>query len=133
MNTTTDNMPTVPTIKGFFIDSHTRTITEVAVPDSRTLGDKSRAILDYMYRTLEVDLVTTVTLNDEGDTLWLDDEGLLKSGNPLWHYRGSGQQFFAGRGLVLGTDGEGYSVSASDRITIESLQMSIVWTTLATG
>jgi hypothetical protein len=127
MNETTTQAVKAPTLKGFLIDCHTRTITEVAVPNSRALRDESRAILDYMYRTLDVDLVTTVTLNSNSDTLWLDDEGLLKKGAVLWHYKGS-QQYFAGRGLVLGSDDEGYSTSVSDAVTLDTLRESITWT-----
>lgn len=84
------------------INPANRTITTAELPDT---GDKLPAI----YNHLECDTFDAITLPN-GDALYVDDEGLLK---PLQHFfavRGMPEPF-AGRGLVVGTDARGRSVT----------------------
>lgn len=84
------------------IDPSNKQITVVELPDT---GDK----LPFIYKHLQCDTFDAVTLPN-GDALFVDDEGLLK---PLQHFfavRGLPEPI-AGRGLVVGTDDRGRSIS----------------------
>lgn len=84
------------------IDPANFTITTIELPDT---GDKLPAI----YKHLQCDTFDAVRLPN-GDAIYVDDEGLLK---PLQHFfavRGKPEPF-AGRGLVVGTDALGRSVT----------------------
>jgi hypothetical protein len=61
---------------------------------------------------------------DGGDVIFVDDEGLLKPLDWFFAIKG-GHQPFAGCGLVLGTDGDGDSVSA--RIALPDLKRRILY------
>ena len=56
------------------------------------------------------DLFTVVNLNDSGDAVYVDDEGLMKPQTHFFKIAGYPQPL-AGKGLVLGTDSEGDSTS----------------------
>ena len=88
-------------MKAYLINPFAQTITEVDYS-----GDYNE-----IYQLINCDTFTCVELNEYGDTVFIDDEGLI-SGKP--------QEFFvlrdypqplAGMGLVLGTDQEGESKS----------------------
>lgn len=89
-------------MRAILIDPFTKSVEEV------TTNGK----LDDIYRLLNVELITTVTLSDT-DALFLDDEGLFvpKEQQEYFHWTGS-MQPFAGRGLILGADWEGESADA---------------------
>lgn len=59
----------------------------------------------------------------DGDVIYVDDEGLLKPLDWFFAVKG-GHQPFAGCGLVLGSDGEGETVSA--RIALEDLKRRVL-------
>ncbi len=59
---------------------------------------------------LSCKLFTTVQINRLGDTLYVDDEGLLCDPQHWILHRPSGQ-WFAGKGLILGSDSDGDSTS----------------------
>ena len=99
----------------YLIDPFTQTITQVEYS-----GDYQE-----IYKLTDCDTFTCVGINEFGDTVFVDDEGLI-NGKP--------QEFFmianypdplAGKGLVLGTDDEGDSVSPS--ITLEQLKAQVDW------
>lgn len=101
--------------KCFIIDPLSRAVTE-----SQYCGDYRE-----LYAMIDCDTFTAVGVNADGDSLFLDDEGLI-NGKP--------QQFFAwlgyanplaGKAVVLGTDGEGDSVSPT--ITLDEVRSNIVW------
>lgn len=71
----------------------------------------------------------TVIEVQNGDTLFVDDEGLLKPGLSAFHWRGYHAPL-AGKGLLLGTDREGSSTDA--RATLEEVREHVVWTDLVT-
>lgn len=99
----------------YLIDPFTQTITQVEYS-----GDYQE-----IYKLTDCDTFTCVGINEFGDTVFVDDEGLIN---------GKQQEFFmianypdplAGKGLVLGTDDEGDSVSPS--ITLEQLKAQVDW------
>lgn len=101
--------------KCFIIDPFSKTVTE-----SKYCGDYRE-----LYTLIDCDTFTAVGVNGEGDTLFLDDEGLI-NGKP--------QQFFAwlgyanplaGKAVVLGTDNEGDSISPT--LTLDDVRSNIVW------
>jgi hypothetical protein len=98
-------------MKGYLVDPNAQTITEVETngyPDFKEL--------------IEVDLICAVTakvypdtgrFQNQMDTVWIDDEGLLnhKKDGPYFQIS-SHPQPLAGKGICLGTDDEGETVSA---------------------
>jgi hypothetical protein len=65
----------------------------------------------------------TLVEMDDGDCIYVDDEGLLKPLDWFFAIKG-GHQPFAGCGLVLGTDDDGEAVSP--RIALENLKRRIL-------
>lgn len=101
--------------RAILIDPEARSVKEVQIGDH--YKEISRAIgCDYF------------CLAAQGlDDLYVDDEGLLKEGIPVFEIDG---QLLAGRGLVLGRDGEGESCDA--RSTVASVLGRVQWTDLLT-
>ena len=102
-------------MKAYLIDPFAQTITEVEYS-----GDYKQ-----IYSLIDADLFTTATFNEHGDTVFVDDEGLI-NGKP--------QEFFlvrgyptplAGKGLILGTDEDGESVEPS--ITLDQCRALVDW------
>ena len=93
-------------MKAYLIDPFERAITEV---------DYSGNYQD-IYGLCGYDTFTVVTFNDQGDGVYVDDEGLFKSDQKFFVI-GSYPQPLAGRGLVLGVDDEGASVSPTVDMT----------------
>lgn len=92
-------------MKAYLIDPTKRSVDEIDYDGT----------LDSMYKLLDVQLVDAVVLNEFSDTVFVDDEGLLYSPEEVmrrgfFHVHGYNQHL-AGRGLVLGTDAKGASVS----------------------
>lgn len=93
-------------MKAILIDAKARTITEVEH--------------DGNYRQLytllsgdepgKVELFTAVQINDQGDTLYVDDEGLLKPQEHFFRWTNYDHPF-AGNGVILGTDDDGNSTA----------------------
>jgi hypothetical protein len=80
---------------------------------------------DYrsIYKLCDFSTFTTVELTADGDTLFLDDEGLLKA--PVYQffgYRGF-PNLLAGKGLILGTDDEGNSVEPKHDIAFHKARL----------
>ena len=77
---------------------------------------------DYkdIYKMLDIDTFTVVDL-DNNNTLFVDDEGLLK--DPEFFFTIDDGQPLAGKGLVLATDKEGETVATN--LTIEDLTARI--------
>lgn len=88
--------------KAFLIDSTARTITPIEVGDFRDLQKK-----------IGCDLFCVGSTLPNGDTLFVDDEGLLNGTKHgfLW-----GGQLLMGNGVLLGSDDEGESVDVKTHI-----------------
>lgn len=106
-------------MKAIHINPITQTIREIEIPSSSDGGH-----LAAMYAVLECSLVDVVRLED-GDGIFVDDEGLLKD-EPgpfftLWGYPNP----IAGHGLVLGCDEDGNSCAPV--VTVQELRDRVVW------
>lgn len=62
--------------------------------------------------------------------MYVDGEGLLIENLPMFTFIGSGQQGFAGRGLIVGTNDEGDDVDHG--LPVDSVRESVVWLDLIT-
>jgi len=103
-------------MKAFLIDPEFLTITEV---------DCDSSIQD-IYRYIDADCFDCIRLNDENDTIYVDDNGLYTK-HHFWRY-GDYSNPIAGKGLVLGADYEGES-TAPAVVTLESLKDTVVFIT----
>ena len=104
-------------IKGYHINAENRTVTEVEVKgDYKTI---------YPFLGESVDCFTCVGI-EKDDTIYVDDEGLLKPLTALFLYEGYDQPL-AGNGLILGTDAEGESVSPAN--TLEFIKSKVKFMT----
>ncbi len=97
-------------MKAYLIDPFQKSISEVNYS-----GDWQN-----INRMIGCDYFTTVMLNDDGDTAFVDDEGLLKDQAEMQYFRirmaPDFHQTIAGKGLVLGTDSQGESVAPTCNI-----------------
>jgi hypothetical protein len=59
--------------------------------------------------------------------LQVDREGLFKRGNPVFKFD-AGEGWFAGRGLVVGSDELGHEVDT--KLSVEDVQKMVTWTDL---
>ncbi len=99
----------------YLIDPETKSITEVQHDDS--LND-----IKELLQCTTIDMIRI----DGRDGIYIDDEGLYKSQHffRFRHYPSP----IAGRGLVLGSNKDGYSI-APEVTTMESLEADIHWIT----
>ena len=107
-------------MRALLIDPWTRTIREVEVEDDY------RDIYKWLSRPDSK--VRTFCLGGHwrnGDALYVDDEGLFKGGNRIFHVNGHN---LSGMGLVLGSDHYGESVDA--KISLHDMKSSVFWTDL---
>lgn len=108
-------------MQAFLIDPANKAITTVELPDT---GDKLPAI----YKHLQCETFDAMYLPN-GDSLYIDDEGLLKPQMHFFAVRGAPQPY-AGRGLVVGINAQGRSVSPS--ITLQQLTANVKFVELMT-
>lgn len=102
-------------MKAYLIDPFTRTVSQVEYS-----GDYQQ-----IYSFIDCDTFTCADFNDKGDTVFVDDEGLI-NGKPQEFFLVDGYPTpLAGKGLVLGTNQEGESVEPS--ITLSELDDAIQW------
>ena len=102
-------------MKAYLIDPKEQTITQVEHDAS-----------DYknISRTIGCDYFTTVVINEEGDTIFLDDEGLLHMDIKYMFQIDNNENFCqSGKGLVLGCDREGESCDPN--ITLDELKKRV--------
>jgi hypothetical protein len=86
-------------MRAILIDPFTRSITEI---------DYSGNYED-IYTLIGRDTFTVAAINNRGDGIFVDDEGLLKPGQEFFWHDGYPQPL-AGKGLVLGCDEDGETV-----------------------
>lgn len=91
-------------MKAIFIDAEKRELREMSITDFR---DIRAAVADGGSFTFAMEL-------ENGDTIYVDDEGLVKNYEHFFEVTG-GHQPFAGNGLVVGNDemGESRDVASS--------------------
>jgi hypothetical protein len=103
-------------MKAFSINAENRTVTEVR------LGKDYKEI--YTLLGEGVDMFQCVDISDNGDTIYVDEEGLLKPQDNFFLYKGYNQPL-AGNGLVLGTTDEGESTSP--KISLKEVVENVVF------
>jgi hypothetical protein len=100
-------------MKAIFINSETREITYID-----NAGD-----LGSLYLTLNCDMVQIGDFNQtNGDTLWVDEEGLLKEQKYGFVYK---TKEFVGSGVIYGSNIGGDNVSA--RSTIDDVAAELLF------
>lgn len=62
--------------------------------------------------------------------MYVDGEGLMIENLPMFTFIGSGEQGFAGRGLIVGTDDEGDDVAHGFHVS--AIREAVVWLDLIT-
>lgn len=99
-------------MKAYLIDAKAKTVTEADYN-----GDYR-----HIYQLIGVDTFAVVCIDDSGNTVFIDDDGLLK--DPRYFFTLAGYpQPLAGNGLVLGTDAGGESVAPT--ISIEDVRAMV--------
>lgn len=96
-------------MKAIFIDAQNETVTEV-----ETDG------LETWYKLLSCEVVESVRLNSYGDSIIVDEEGLLKKNRNFFRF---GRQPFSGSGIIIGVDDEGETMEPI--ITLEQVKANI--------
>ena len=92
-------------------------------------GNEDGAHLSEMQEMIGTDTVTVVSLKNNID-MWVDDEGLLKSGNFVNRYTIEDFQIdLAGNAILLGDDGNGGTVGLNEEqveYLVENLKFGLV-------
>lgn len=99
---------------GYLIDPFELQVTQV------TLGNDYKEI----YGFIRCEMFTAVEVNQHGDSIFVDDEGLYVANQMFFIHTGYPYQPLAGRGLLLGCDlktGESQSPVVSLEQTIKSV------------
>lgn len=87
------------TVKGILIDPFTDSVTEVEYVDYKCI-----------YKHIQCDSFDAAGLSN-GDTAWVDDNGLSVPGQQFFWIEDLYPYPLAGRGLILGVDEEGESIA----------------------
>ncbi len=101
-------------MRAILIDPFARTVTEI--DHDNTSYRNIYPVLSH--ESMEVECFTVATVLPNEDSLFVDDEGLLKDCQALFLFDGvkglceGYPQPLAGKGLILGADEEGKSVDA---------------------
>lgn len=103
-------------MKGILIDPFTETISEIE--HSQDYKEIYRVL---SHEAVKVDCFSVVSLSDT-ESLFVDDEGLLKDPKYFFMYDGYPQPL-AGKGLILGLDQEGDSIST--QFTVEDIKKKV--------
>ena len=107
-----------PIKRAILIDPFNETITEVKMVDTK---------LQTIYALIGCDLITITSLA-EGIDMILDDEGLLKdSENQAYFKFGIGSQPFAGKALIISTDGEGDFASLPEEVSVDKINHKVIF------
>lgn len=103
-------------MKAYLIDPEARSITEVDYSGN----------YQHIYDLIGADAFDCARLYPNGDAAFIDDEGLFKDPKFFWLHRYYGGPI-AGRGLVLGCDGDGESVSP--QVQLSDLRNDVMFVT----
>jgi hypothetical protein len=108
-------------MKAWLINPFDKTITEV-----EHNGDYR-----HIYTLIDCDTFDCVRFSDNGDAIYVDDEGLLKDLEKQAFFALPSiypDSAYAGNGLVLGVDGEGSTVAPET--SLEEMKKLVTWATL---
>lgn len=97
---------TTKTMRAIFIDARNKTVSEIQ------LGKDYKEIS----KKIGCDLFTVATTYDNGDGVFVDDEGLINGTFDFFFCPAIYPHPLAGNGIILGSDREGDSVSAKTAI-----------------
>jgi hypothetical protein len=86
----------------YLINVQTLEVSDIEVGDYTTI---------YKHIGNECSAFDCVALNDDGDTLYVDDEGLMKPNSLFIIQTSRGIRRLAGNAVVLGTNNRGYSTA----------------------
>lgn len=101
-------------MRAILIDPFTRKVKEI----------QTKAIVDDLYKILQVELITVANLGD-GHAMILDDEGFLQPKEKQAYFALKGaDQPFAGRGLILADEG-GENRDAT--LPLSVVERKVVW------
>lgn len=103
-------------MRAIIINPYARTIREIDHDGS----------LGAMYATIRCSTVCMVRISPS-DCLWLDDNGMLTEGKPVWYF-GDYPNPLAGIGLILGVTMSGRN--RDTRIPVAQLMAIVKWTDL---
>jgi hypothetical protein len=92
-------------MKAILIDVKARQVREVEIEND----------LDSIYQAMGVDMIEVATRLPNGDTIFVDEEGLIKGDIKGWFDVGAHQPF-AGNGLVVGTSRGGDTVACKSTV-----------------
>jgi hypothetical protein len=112
-------------IKGILIDPFACTVTEVE-HDASSINGIYRLL---SHPSMPVSTFTIVQL-DDGDAIFVDDEGLLKTCDRFFVWAGYHQPI-AGKGLILGSNRRGDSVSCE--ISVDDARAMVMFAERAVG
>lgn len=101
-------------MKGYLIDPFNRTIEEVEHDGS----------LDSIYQLIDVQCFACAAFDDQGNTAYVDDEGLFKDDQEFFympHY----PQPLAGKGLILGCNEIGESQSPT--VSLDEVRAKVIF------
>jgi hypothetical protein len=105
-------------MKAILIDPFNKTVTEVEYS-----GNYKHIYELLSHETHPVDRFEAVYI-EKGDAIFVDEEGLFKERTEFFVYHGYDQPL-AGKGLVLGCDDEGESISPIS--TLDEIKNKIIW------
>ena len=104
-------------IRAILIDPFACTVTEI----EHDASDYKNVYPLLSHETMPVRMFQIVRIGDDGDAIFVDEEGLLKPCDRWFILRGFSQPL-AGKGVVLGSDDEGETTSAkTSLITVRGL------------
>jgi hypothetical protein len=110
-------------MRAILINPDDQTITEIE--NSGSLADTQASVQCRGVCMVRV----SREADGSGDLLWLDDDGLLIAGKPVWRWAGY-ENPLPGRALILGVDWEGESAPA--KIALAEVKGAVSWTDLET-
>lgn len=99
-------------MRALAIDPYMRSVTET----------ENGGELKDMYAAIGCGTVVPIQLS-RTETLWLDDNGFLTAGKPVWGLYSYGP--VCGKGLVLGTTRGGRTVAS--RYAIDDIERLVIW------
>jgi len=105
------------TMRAILINAYDRTVSETTVADD-DYRDIYRA-LSTPEHVIETFTVVDISEDGYGETIFVDDEGLLKNPSHFFLWRDYGQPL-AGNGLILGVD-HNTGESESTHLTVEEV------------
>lgn len=112
-------------MKAYLINPKAKTVTEITISDPNA----EHAHMADIYQALKCDLFTTIEINQEGDSIFVDDEGLLKDPSEQEYFVVTGSAssvMLAGNGLVIGMTTD-TGDSQDPTISLEDLTKMITW------